>query len=51
VSAFLNGAKVASKEEWLHNFSHVAFADAEGILLRSGMQETPSVQFVGGRLS
>ena len=37
VSAFLNGAKVVTKEEWLHNYSHVAFADTEGILkLRSG---------------
>ena len=37
LSAFLNGAKVVTKEEWLNNYSHVAFADSEGILrLRSG---------------
>lgn len=37
LSAFLNGAKVEKKEEWLNNYSHVAMADSEGLLkLRSG---------------
>jgi hypothetical protein len=37
VSALLGGAKVVTKEEWQHNYSHVALADSEGILkLRSG---------------
>ena len=37
LSAFLDGAKVVKKEEWLNNYSHVAMADSEGVLkLRSG---------------
>jgi hypothetical protein len=37
LSAFLSSAKVVTKKEWLHNYSHVALADSEGILkLRSG---------------